>query len=244
MYPHRIRLRGPWDCEPLTVAGGSLLTLPKPCRITMPCRWAESALAGFQGRVRFRRRFGYPGRIDAHERVWLTFGGASDRAAITLNGVSLGEQVVADVPFEYEVTALLRDRNELLIEVEGGTDGGLWGEVALEVRCRAFLREMRSEVNVVGKECIQLHVYGEIAGDAADMLELYMVLDRSTQAYEALPPPVTTRCFHLASEKLSLEQWASGPSASHRLRVDLVNAATVWHTWEQDLTLDAGSRQP
>ena len=49
MYPHRIRLRGPWECEPLARAGGG--PLPPPCRITMPCRWGEAGLADFAGRL-------------------------------------------------------------------------------------------------------------------------------------------------------------------------------------------------
>src|SRR5262245_97069 len=67
MYPHRIRLRGPWECQPLAPDG------PPPRRVTLPCRWADGGLGDFRGPVRFRRRFGYPGRLDAHERVWLTF---------------------------------------------------------------------------------------------------------------------------------------------------------------------------
>jgi hypothetical protein len=53
-----------------------------------------------------------------------------------LNGSLLGRHEGADEPFEFEVTNLLRDRNELIVEVESPTgDGGLWGEVALEIRC-------------------------------------------------------------------------------------------------------------
>jgi beta-galactosidase/beta-glucuronidase len=104
--------------------------------MTMPCRWSEGGLPDFAGRVRFRRRFGYPGRIDANERVWLTFAGAASVADVSLNGRFLGRHEGADEPFEFEVTSLLRDRNELIVEVESPTgDGGLWGEVALEIRC-------------------------------------------------------------------------------------------------------------
>jgi len=240
MYPHRIRLRGPWECEPLAVAGDAI-SLPGPCRMTMPCRWADGGLAGFQGRARFRRRFGYPGQIDAHERVWLTFAGASDRAIVTLNAVTLGTHDPADSPFEYEVTALLGQRNELIVEVEGGANGGLWGEVALEVRCSAFLRAMRCEVTAVGDGFARIHVSGELAGSATDMLELYMVFDRSTVAYSVLPSPVAEQSFHLASEKLLSERLQSGPNGAHQVRVDLVNNATVWYTWEQELTFEPHS---
>src|SRR5579862_5953188 len=226
MYPHRIRLRGPWECEPLI---GSQ-PLPPPCHMTMPCRWNDGPLQGFHGVVRFRRKFGYPGRIDSYDRVWLTFAGVSDRAEVALNGEPLGKQDQAETPFEYEVTELLGPRNELSIMVEGGINGGLWGEVALEVRCTAYLRHLRCEITDCENGAAQVHVFGEVAGNVAAMLELYAVLDRSTMAYETVRPMDEPTPFHLQSEPLALAM------GEHRLRVDLVNTATVWYTWEQDLT--------
>jgi beta-galactosidase/beta-glucuronidase len=142
MYPHRIRLRGPWECEPLArfLIGGDgrkeeiTTNLPAPRKMTMPCRWSEGGLNDFSGRVRFRRHFGYPGRIDNNERVWLTFAGFDATAHIWLNDQFLGRQE-GDRPFEFEVTKLLAVRNDLRVEVEGEAEtGGLWGEVALEIR--------------------------------------------------------------------------------------------------------------
>src|SRR5436309_4806058 len=126
-YPHRIRLRGPWECEPLARAGVG--PLPPPCRMTLPGRWGAGGLGDFAGRARFRRRFGYPGRIDAHERVWLTFAGVDAAADVRLNDHPLGRHAGAFEPFEFEVTALLRPRNDLVVEVESPGNGGLWGEV-------------------------------------------------------------------------------------------------------------------
>src|SRR5262245_251699 len=146
MYPHRIRLRGPWNCEPLSRRlehpDGRIEMidqgLPPALRMTLPCRWSEGGLAHFAGRVRYRRSFGIPRQLDDCERVWLTFAGADSRASIWLNDRFLGEHDGAADPFEFEVTLLLRDRNELIAEVESReTTGGLYGEVALEVRARA-----------------------------------------------------------------------------------------------------------
>jgi beta-galactosidase/beta-glucuronidase len=142
MYPHRIRLRGPWECEPLArfVIGMDgrkeeiTTDLPPPRHMTMPCRWSEGGLSDFSGRVRFRRHFGYPGRIDDNERVWLTFAGVENKAEIWLNGQFLGRQEGAR-PSDFEVTKLLGIRNELRVEVESEAEtGGLWGEVAMEIR--------------------------------------------------------------------------------------------------------------
>jgi beta-galactosidase/beta-glucuronidase len=142
MYPHRIRLRGPWECEPLArvvIAGNDrketvTTDLPAPRKMTMPCRWSEGGLPNFAGRVRFRRHFGYPGRIDENEQVWLTFAGIEGVAEIWLNGQFLGRREESQQPFEFEITRLLQSRNELRVEVEGAETGGLSGEVALEIR--------------------------------------------------------------------------------------------------------------
>src|SRR5262245_62144083 len=146
MYPHRIRLRGPWEFEPLARHPGEgpaarQEPLPPAGRMIMPARWGEGGLRGFAGRVRFRRRLGFPGQIDQEERVWLTFAGLEGQAEVRLNGQFLGRRDGALGPFEFEVTPLLQVRNELQVEVEAPDDsGGLWGDVALEIRRTAYLR--------------------------------------------------------------------------------------------------------
>jgi hypothetical protein len=221
VYPHRIRLRGPWEGEPLARHGGG--ALPSPFRMTMPGRWAAAGLADFGGRVRFRRHFGYPGRIDAHERVWLTCAGADDRLEVWLNGTPLGAHP-GSAPLEWEVTALLRPRNELVVEVEGPAGrGGLWGEVALEVRCTAYLRGVR-----VWEEGGRLHAAGEVVGSAEGVLELYLVAGRGTAAYATVTPTRQGEPFHLCSEP------GAGSAQERQGKVDLVSGAVVWYTvgWE------------
>jgi hypothetical protein len=220
MYPHRIRLRGPWECEPLARADGG--PLPPPGRMTMPCCWVDGGLPGFVGRVRFRRRFGYPGRIDTHERVWLTFAGARAVAEVWLNGQLLGRHE-GPGPFEFEVTNLLRPRNELTVEVEASDlCGGLWGEVALEVRCTAFLRAVRVWMTEEGRP--DLHAEGEAVGTAERPLDLYVIRGRSTVAYTTVEAAPEGRPFHLVAEGMPTEECG--------VRVELVNGATVWYVWE------------
>ncbi|HVS34010.1 MAG TPA: hypothetical protein VMS17_00410 [Gemmataceae bacterium] len=214
-YPHRIRLRGPWECAPLERRPAG--ELPPPMRMTLPCRWAAGGLADFAGVVRFRRRFGYPGQIDAWERVWLTFEGASDRAAVRLNGRDLGDHA-GDAPFECEATALLQARNELIVDVAGPADGGLWGETALEVRCTAFLRHVRFWV-----EGTDLHAAGLVVGEADRPLDLYVLLGGATAAYVTVAAAPAGTPFHIVAEKA-----ASGQAAA--AQVDLVNGAVVWYT--------------
>ena len=215
MYPHRIRLRGPWECEPLASFSGQ--PIPPPRRVTLPCRWCEGGLSEIAGRVRLRRRFGCPSNLDSSERVWLTFAGLESNAAISLNEQALDTPPAAANGLELDVTDLLGMRNELIVEVDRPSTDELWGEVALEVRRTAYLRNVRIHISDGS-----VHVQGEIAGFAEHPLELYVVVGRSTAAYCTLE---AGKNFHLVSEPLALR----GEGA---VRVDLVYGASVWYTLE------------
>ncbi len=201
--------------------------LPGEQRMRLPCRWAEGGLSPFAGTVCFRRPFGYPGQIDDYERVWLTFAGVTGKTAISLNGQSLGMPADPEAGFEYEVTSLLRARNELEVEIEAGPNGGLWGEVALEVRRTAFLRGVR----LAGRD--RLHVEGEVAGSAERPLELYVIVDRSTAIYGTVE---AGQRFAFSSEPRVLQ-------GTVPVRVDLVDGATVWYTLERVFDLSAPDRE-
>jgi hypothetical protein len=185
-YPHRIRLRGPWKGEHL--ANG----------------------------VRRVRHFGYPGRIDDYERVWLTFAGVAGRVAVSLNGQPLGSHDGPE-PFAYEVTPLLRMRNELVLEVEGVADS--WGEVALEVRRTAFLRGVRAWIDEG-----RVRVSGEVVGSAERALELYVLLDGHTAYYRTAEPAAGGQKFEVVAE-----------GSGRRVRVEVIDGATVWDAVERDL---------
>lgn len=229
MYPHRIRLRGPWECEPLTRHGDRANEpLPPPRRVEVPCRWDEVGLSDFAGRVRFRRRFGYPGRIDAHERVWLTFTTFAGKAEIRLNGHVLGSRNESSGESEFDATGLLQARNELVVDVEGtAEEAGLWGEVALEVRCTAFLRRLCRHA-ILSKDRPELRVTGQVVGVAERPLELYIVVDRSVAAYRVVTATPEGQDFEIVVPDVAMEKGreSGGPA----VQVDLVNGATVWYT--------------
>lgn len=232
MYPHRIRLRGPWECEPLSRSDGSSEALPPPCTMTMPCRWRNGGLTDFAGRVRFRRRFGLPRQIDNHERLWLTFGGITGVADIALNGQALGPCQESDCPLEREVTVLLRPRNELVVEVEGSGDGGLWGDVALEVRCTAFLRGVRLWISQADGATV-LHGAGQAVGVAERPLDLYALLGGRTVAYTTVEPRPDGLPFQFTGEAIDRSALTEPAEA----RVELVDGGTVWYRVSESVTL-------
>jgi hypothetical protein len=227
MYPHRIRLRGPWTCEPLfhlaaAPDGGwqrSLADLPPPFRMTMPGRWSAAGLGDFRGSVRCIRPFGYPGRIDSFERVWLTFAGGQGRATVTLNEQILGTFEGDTSPAEFAITDLLRPRNLLSVDVESPEPaGGLWGEVALEVRATAFLRDVRFEC-----QSSQLTARGLIVGEAPRLIELYLFADDRFLTYDRVQPAPAGQPFTLVGD-LAGQQWRS-PLA---VRVELIDTSVIW----------------
>jgi hypothetical protein len=193
MYPHRIRLRGPWQCA---TEGGT------PRRTTVPCNLPALGLANVP--VVLIRTFGYPGRIDEQERVWLTLGELRGTAQLTLNTHFLAE--IYDSSWAGDVTTLLGPRNQLQI----ATCGACVGEVALEVRACAFLAGV--EVQRSGDN---LHVTGTVAGMCATPLELYVRVDGKHVFY---------RVIH-AGESFAVAFAEVGNS----VRVELVNVATIWH---------------
>jgi hypothetical protein len=221
IYPHRIRLRGPWECEPLASPGGG--PLPGRRRMTMPGRWGELGLPSFAGTVRFIRKFGYPGRIDEDERVWLTCEGFDGTAAIVLNEQSVAKDHVG--PFAFDVHALLKQHNRLEITITADSDrGGLWGEVALEVRCTAYLHELQTRRLEDGA----VEVTGVVAGTYNRTLELYGLADGAHAHYQLVNPRPEGTPFRFVVPPRE--------TAVQQVRVELVNVSAVWYAWERNLT--------
>ena len=214
MYPHRIRLRGPWECE---VEGQPLR------RVTMPCRW------GAAGPVRFTRKFGYPGRIDDGEHVWLTCAGCTGCLEVRLNGEIVaqvgkpawGEHSCLSAPrFAYDVTSMLGPRNRLEIAMDGaGEDAGLWGDVALEIRRDAYLTDVRIERAEPG-----IRVIGMAVGVAPQPLEMYTLIDNRHADYRTIQPKPEGQLFQIDLPELT--------SANQVVRVDLIHVSAIWFAVE------------
>ncbi len=133
IYPHLIRLRGPWHFEVLPAqdrnaqpAGGVLAASapdahdPRPAgSAPLPHDWTSGVECGNQSRICWRRRFSRPSNLDPGEAVWLCIAGRGATLAIALNGQSLGTIAATDPPREFDITLHLKPRNELAIEIVG-----------------------------------------------------------------------------------------------------------------------------
>ena len=125
---HIIRLRGPWQITPLNGVA------PKSLETEVPGDWTSALGSDYRGTAAYVRKFGLPTNL-TNERVSLVVEQVTVLASLALNGQPLGNQSAADGQRKYDVTSLLKLRNELQIIVAseaGGPAGGL-GEVRLEI---------------------------------------------------------------------------------------------------------------
>jgi hypothetical protein len=124
---HSIRLRGPWEYEPLCrevrLPDGSTEErsegLRPGGRVRMPATWHEMVGSDFRGRVRCRRRFACPRGLEPYETVWLVVQGLDAEGTVSLNSQRLGTIASGQHAQRYDVTRLLKERNELIVEVAG-----------------------------------------------------------------------------------------------------------------------------
>lgn len=209
IYPHCIRLRGPWECESAT---------EQPIRVRFPC---DTALP--KGPKQFRRRFGYPGQIDAEERIWLTFDAITGQARLSLNGNPITVEQ-ADVGYETNVTELLQTRNELLLEMDQTPANETFGEIALEIRRTAYLRGLRAEL-----EDGRIVASGVVIGEAERPLDLYLIGERRVLAQSVVEASRDGTDFVLQSEN------QEDNAVAETVRIELVDASTVWYSSEMPL---------
>ncbi len=94
---------------------------PEGRPIAVPASWNEqfAELRDYLGAAWYQARFELPGRIEAH-RNFLRFGSVNYLAEVWLNGTRLGGHEGGHLPFEFEVSGLLReDGNLLVVRVDG-----------------------------------------------------------------------------------------------------------------------------
>jgi len=153
---HTIRLRGPWKLQAierfvLRPDGSHCPTsdqLPSATLAKMPADWSEMLEECFLGVVRYSRNFNRPTNLEPHERVWLVVEPPRSHGRVCANDVELGCVRLGAPAGRFDITALLKDYNAVVIDVghpeldgEGqaigdgslSEAGGLVGEVRLEI---------------------------------------------------------------------------------------------------------------
>lgn len=184
----------------------------------MPAGWLAADLAGYRGPACFTRRFGYPGRIDDGEHVWLLGENVRGCRSITLNAKSLSKS--SGDFFAFDVTPILAERNLLEIVLFGDTDdAGLWGEIVLEIRRDAYLANV-----AVARADAGLIVSGKAIGTAPRELELYTLIDNRHADYRTIRPTPDGTPFRIELAEVN--------RACESARVELICVSSIWYAVE------------
>jgi hypothetical protein len=138
---HTIRLRGPWNCQPLVrFAPGQegevrprTEDLPAGGVMAMPGDWGGVLGQDFFGVAKLTRRFQRPTGLTPTTRLWLTIDEAYFQAAVELNGTLLGDVVAGQAPARFNVTELLKARNILAVKLTSPDRAGQLGLVTLVI---------------------------------------------------------------------------------------------------------------
>jgi hypothetical protein len=243
LYPHPIRLHGPWDYEVLSgeTAGA------RSGRVKLPCDWGATLGREFRGCARYRRSFHRPSGLEPHEHVWLVCEGADARAEVRLNGQSLGPIRGYALHSHFEITALIEERNEVLLDVElsdginsssqlrPGREhlpGGPIGEVRLEVRSGQFLDRWGLWIeNIDGRPTLQLagQVHSESAGES---LELVL---RSSDGELLYAPATFGSPLSLSAPADGLPFWSPREPRVAQIELRLIRAGT--RVWQSHITM-------
>lgn len=255
MYPHRIRLRGPWTAEPLShtrLWGDGRhemvdATVPAAVSMTPPCRWTTAGLADFSGQVRFRRRFQWVHELAPFEQLWLCFLGVDYFAEVTLNGHQLGRHEGAFLPFGFNITPMVRPSNELTVVVDCpalaepsaakhlwrsnlSAGGGLWGTVMLEVRRNVHLQQVQIRPSYhLSTQRGSIAITGQIAGTSEQPLALCMLMDDREVYYADLTPDECRTGWQRHVSDLNVQPWSPreiGQPNGHRIQLKLLDAAS------------------
>src|SRR5262249_25381545 len=144
----------------------------------------------------------------------------------------LANVAISSVPFEIEVTGKLLDRNELWLDIhyDHPEGGGLCGDVALEIRALAWLRDLHVTLQQSGESAI-LHLEGIVMGRSDSPLDFFAILDRSTILQQTILSESIGAKFHFQSSEIPVD------GLEHTLLVELVHGSNVWYTEEQTILL-------
>lgn len=206
MYPHRIRLRGPWE-----LTSGDT----PPVRVTLPAVWESIRSENQVNGLHLCRRFGSPRELDVYESVWLIVVNQTVIGEWKLNGEQLPANVKPVPHLEIDITRQLRQRNRLELRAERGEPGRpVWDEVGIEIRGEFFLRGVTlTDGN---------RVSGLAVGPERSGLELYVLRDGQSVLYERITASLDGRPFSFALPV--------APCNRHHpeWRVELVEGANRW----------------
>lgn len=126
----RFPLAGPWQLMPVTEFASHYAPDAPWHEQELPAHWQEvPALETHTGKVVYRKEFSWrPEGGHVPGKVFVRLGGVFYRYRVRLNGQDVGQGEGYFFPHELDVTALLKEHNELIIEVDSPVERSKLGK--------------------------------------------------------------------------------------------------------------------
>ncbi len=247
----RISLDGPWSFQydedasltPLNLAAQRVVSVPMPWQAQFPDLRYKSGVAWYV------RRFSAPSAEES--AAILHFGAVDYHATVWLNGDCAGAHEGGYLPFEFDVSHLLRSgENELIVRVADGGDefhfseipygkqnwygpiSGIWQPVWLELRADSHVRSLRLTPDChSGKIAVDLQLSRPAAGARLQL-----------QALDPDGAPVAAQTVELAARDTRIEsclqleapvqRWHIGRPALYTVHAELWCAERLVDSFE------------
>lgn len=210
MYPHRIRLRGPWT---LKTGTGQFLSVSID-------EGLRNAFEPTASAIQLCRRFSWLHQFQPHERLWLVLEQSAVMGA-TLNEVTLELTAIAEAHQECEITSLARRSNSLALNLPANPAGPAFPQVALEVRCRTFLRQPTWHIDTAHQS---LEIGGLLVGANESPLDLYVRVGEVNVLYT--PVHADKACSRF---RYQIEIRPHAMTVEEPIQIDLVKDGVIWH---------------
>src|SRR3954447_24002615 len=140
--PHIIRLRGPWNYEPLVryvpTDDGRIEerkdNLPVADSINFPADWRGILDGRFNGLIRFTRLFHRPSGLTANSRSWLVIDDVDNVPKVSLNDNELVESQTrsptgTNGSTSFDIGRLLRPQNRLSVTLDSRPRGSVFSAI-------------------------------------------------------------------------------------------------------------------
>src|SRR5262249_47413382 len=142
------------------------------------------------------RHFSWLQPLQPHEQLWLVLEQSAVTAA-TLNDSGLELVAVARAHHECEISSRVRRSNQLALAVAAVKSGQGFPQVALEVRCRTFLRQPTWHIDRANR-CLE--VSGLLVGMGEMPLEIYVRIGDQNVLYASVRADQPCSPFSFQSE--------------------------------------------
>ena len=156
------------------------------------------AFPGYTGTVWYGKTFNNFLESDENERVYLRFEAVQYTCDVYLNGVKLGTHVGSEIPFEFDVTDVIKQGQENflsvcvtngkgMMQVFANTEtaafwdcGGIWQEVSLNVRPEVYISDVYAVSDWQSGD-VELQVTVENVSSSAAEIKLFAdITDKAT----------------------------------------------------------------